>query len=66
MENTYKKNNKEYQSGGSLFIKIVDIILQFMFVATVCLFILMGLLTLGEHEDRNKEAERQRSVQMGQ
>jgi len=37
-----------------------------MFVATVCLFILMGLLTLGEHEDRNKEAERQRSVQMGQ
>lgn len=65
MENTYKKS-KNYQTGGGIFIKIVDIILQFMFVATVCLFILMGLLTLCEYEDRNKEAERQRSVQMGQ
>lgn len=64
MENTYKKN-KNYQPGGGIFITIVDIILQFMFVATICLFILMGILTLFEHEARNKEAERQRSVQVG-
>ncbi len=36
-----------------------------MFVATIGLFILMGILTLFEHENRNKEAERQRSVQVG-